>query len=148
VGRAARSFEQSGQLSITAPDGPIVQAVTANRDNQFPAADLGDQPNGDQAKVDEPAKDRPADDVSVGYRTFPEGRPRSTCQINRTGMLRGGIASTIPIRCESSRWTLRKAARLPEEADGELERGVLDLIIVPGVEAFDLGVGYVQLRLR
>ena len=63
-------------------------------------------------------------------------------------MPRGGMASTIAVRRKGSRWTSRKTIRLSEEAKGELERGVLNLIVVLGVQVFNLSVGDVQLRLR
>jgi hypothetical protein len=58
------------------------------------------------------------------------------------------IGGTMPVRRRGSRWASRKMVRLSEEADGELDLGVLDLIVVLGVEIFDFGVGHVQLRLR
>ncbi len=54
-------------------------------------------------------------------------------------MKQGGLASAKAMRRSGKRWTSRKTGRLSEEAKGELERRVLRLIVVLGVEVFDLG---------
>src|SRR5580658_4630118 len=83
---------------------------------------------------------------------LPQGCPKSTCQINRPSMKQGGLASAIAMRRSGKRWTSRnrgwrKTGRLSEEANGELERRELNLIVVLGVEVFNLRGSHVQLRL-
>jgi hypothetical protein len=63
-------------------------------------------------------------------------------------MKQGGLASAKAMRRNGNRWTSRKTGGLSEEANGELERRVLSLIVVLGVKVFDLGCRNVQLRLR
>ncbi len=60
-------------------------------------------------------------------------------------MKQGGLASANAMRRSGKRWTSlntigRKTGRLAEEAKGELERRVLRLIVVLGVEVFNLGL--------
>src|ERR1700679_976676 len=78
---------------------------------------------------------------------LPQGWPKNTCQIKRPSIKQGGLASAKATRRSGKRWTSRKTGRLSEEAKGELERRVLSLIVVLGVEVFDLGCRNVQLRL-
>jgi hypothetical protein len=62
-------------------------------------------------------------------------------------MKQGGLASATAMRRSGKRWTSRKTGRLSEEANGKLERRELNLIVVLGVEVFNLRGSHVQLRL-
>src|SRR5580692_5965252 len=79
---------------------------------------------------------------------LPQVWPKTTCQISKPSRKQGGLASAKAIRRSGKRWTSRKAGGLSEEAKGELERRVLGLIVVLGIEVFDLCCRNVQLGLR